>query len=202
MEIAVYTFCVMYSPGPVNLLAFNAGLRGALLVLIGYCVGVGSAMLSVFVVLGYVGAAVVKTALLPYFALAGSAYILYLAYLVFTAPADWQASGPPGVQLRFREGYGLQLLNPKGWVLVLPVTTVMFPAADITGGAILVYGLLISLGAIGAPAASALLGRFAGRRITNRRVMAAANKTMAIVLVLVACSMVYDFVIATPAIAS
>jgi hypothetical protein len=32
--------------------------------------------------------------------------------------------------------------------------------------------------------------------------MAAANKTMAIVLVLVACSMVYDFFIATPAIAS
>ena len=196
MEIAIYTFCVMYSPGPVNLLAFNAGLRVHPWRLAGYCVGVGTAMFSVFLVLGYLGAAVVRSALLPYFAAAGSAYILYLAYHLFTARIDWHRQTPAATRMRFHQGYLLQLLNPKGWVLVLPVTTVMFPAAGLSGYQIPVCALLISLGAIGAPGSYAVLGRMAGRRIGNARTSAFVNKAMALVLVAVAVSIVYDFFIA------
>ncbi|MBS62046.1 LysE family transporter [Salinisphaera sp.] len=197
MEIAIYTVCVMYSPGPVNLLAFNAALQRRPATLAGYCMGVGVAMLSVFTVLGYAGAALVRQALLPWVAGAGSAYILYLAYHLFTADTDGSKACESATELRFRQGYGLQLLNPKGWVLVLPVTTLMFPAAGLSGGGIFVCALLISLGAVGAPASYALLGRLAGARIRHGRTLAIANKVMALCLVAVAASIAYDFFIAT-----
>ncbi|WP_348765859.1 LysE family transporter [uncultured Salinisphaera sp.] len=197
MEIAIYTFCVMYSPGPVNLLAFNTALHRPPATLAGYCVGVGVAMLSVFLVLGYTGAALVRDALLPWLAGAGSAYILYLAYHLFTADTNAAKAAEPATDLRFRQGYCLQLLNPKGWVLVLPVTTLMFPAAGLSGSGILACALLISLGAVGAPACYALLGRLAGARIHHGRALVIANKVMALCLVAVAASIAYDFFIAT-----
>jgi len=196
MDIAVYVFCVMYSPGPVNLLAFNGGLQGSVWPLVGYCVGVGLAMFCVFIVLGYLGGAVVHNTLMPYVSVVGSAYILYLAYTLFRAPSD-----SPNMddhyrytdgQLRFSQGYLLQLLNPKGLVVVLPVTAVMFPASNISGVGIVACAGLISLGAIGAPLSYASLGAIAGRRITQPFTINVFNKTMAALLVLVAGSIIYD----------
>ena len=193
MEIALYAFGVMYSPGPVNVLALNGGLNGRGRALAGYCIGVGTGMFCAFLVLGYIGEAVVRQSLLPYLAALGSAYILYLAWHLYTADVSTAGDESGGTRLRFREGYLLQLLNPKGFVLILPVVTVMFPAAGITGIDIALYAGLIALGAIGAPASYAIAGALTGRRIRNARYLKAFNRIMALALVLVACSIAYDF---------
>ncbi|MQM37636.1 hypothetical protein KBTX_01637 [wastewater metagenome] len=199
MEIALYAFCVMYSPGPVNILALNGGLRGNGWTLAGYCVGVGAGMFSAFLVLGYAGEALVRQAVLPYLAAVGSGYILYLAYRLFVAEVSVEQPGrDPRSRLRFREGYFLQILNPKGFVVILPVTTLMFPAAQITGIDVTLSAGLISLGAVGAPASYALLGALAGRRIRAERYFRRFNRAMALMLVVVACSIIYDFFVATP----
>ena len=49
MDIFLYAFSVMYSPGPVNLMGLNAGLTGKLRRSTGFYIGVGSAMLLMFV---------------------------------------------------------------------------------------------------------------------------------------------------------
>ncbi|MES1925596.1 LysE family transporter [Salinisphaera sp. T31B1] len=193
MEIVIYTFCVMYSPGPVNLLAFNGGVQRQGLTLAGYAAGVGAAMFTGFVVLGTLGSAVVNDAILPYIALAGSGYILYLAYRMFRAPVCPDTPCSARVRLRVRDGYLLQLLNPKGLVVILPVTTLMLPAAAIHGSALVVVVALISIGAVGAPAAYALFGTAVGRRWRDKRMLGRLNRIMAVLLVLVACSIVYDF---------
>lgn len=199
MEIALYTFCIMYSPGPVNLLALNGGLKGDGWTMTGYCVGVGAGMFSAFLVLGYAGEALVRQAVLPWIAVVGSGYILYLALRLFvstvsTEQPERRAYPRPG----FREGYLLQVLNPKGFMVIVPVTTLMFPAAHVTGIAVTFAAGLISLGAIGAPASYAVLGALAGRRIRTDRYLRLLNKAMALMLALVACSIFHDFFVAAP----
>lgn len=195
MEIALYVFSIMYSPGPVNILGFNAGLtargRGAA----GFCLGVGAAMFSWFMLLGYLGEAVAALyhSALPYIALMGSAYILYLAWKMSFARVDTRGEASSHGVLRFRDGYLLQALNPKGLIVILPVTTVMFPAAHITGRGILVYAALISIAAVGAPGSYCVAGAMAGRRFRTGRYLTIANKVMGILLIVVALSILYDF---------
>jgi len=200
MEIALYVFSVMYSPGPVNILALNGGLNGNGRTLTGYCVGVGAGMFSAFLVLGYVGEALVRQAVLPYLAAAGSTYILYVAYRLFVSEVSTgQGDVDERARLRFREGYFLQVLNPKGVIVILPVATLMFPAANIAGVDVTLCAGLISLGAIGAPASYAMLGALAVRRIRTDRYLQLFNKAMALMLVVVSGSIFYDFFMATPA---
>lgn len=195
MEIAIYVFSIMYSPGPVNILGFNAGLTGHAKRTAGFCFGVGAAMFSWFILLGYLGEAVaaVYHGALPYIASIGSAYILYLAWKMLFARADTQGEASPASILRFRDGLLLQALNPKGMVVILPVTTIMFPAAHITGLGIVACAALISIGAVGAPGSYCAVGAMAGSRFRNRRYLGMANKVMGILLISVAFSIIYDF---------
>lgn len=197
VEIALYVFSVMYSPGPVNILGFNAGLTGFGRRSAGFCLGVGSAMFSWFMVLGYLGEAVATLyhGALPYIAVIGSAYILYLAYKMLFARVGVHGVEPPGTLLRFRDGYLLQVLNPKGMVVILPVTTIMFPAAHITGIGIFACAALISIGAVGAPGSYCAMGAIAGRRIRHTCYLGLFNKTMGMLLIVVALSIIYDFFI-------
>ena len=70
--------------------------------------------------------------------------------------------------LKFRcafvlEWFWIQALNPKGILVILPVTTIMYPTAHIIGVQIFFVSLLISLGVAGAPClyswAGAVLGK-------------------------------------------
>lgn len=199
MEIALYVFSVMYSPGPVNILGFNSGLKGLGLRSMGFCAGVGAAIFTWFMVLGYLGEAftAIYHGALPYIAVTGSLYILYLAYKMAFSRADGQESASANSQLHFRDGYLLQLLNPKGMVLIVPVTTLMFPAAHITGCWILGCSALISIGAVGAVASYCVAGSFAGQRIRQARHLNLFNRVMGVMLLVVALSIIYDFFIKT-----
>ncbi|SEF09105.1 hypothetical protein SAMN04490198_5314 [Pseudomonas palleroniana] len=80
MDIFLYAFSVMYSPGPVNFMGLNAGLTGQFRRSTGFFAGVGCAMLVLFVLFGYTGEAIISHAALPYICLVGGVYTLYLAY--------------------------------------------------------------------------------------------------------------------------
>ena len=196
MEVALYTFCVMYSPGPVNILAFNEALNGGGWRISGYCFGVGLAMLTGFLLLSFIGRAFWIDALTQVFAVVGSAYILYLAYKLWYSCPSLDSGERSDDLLRFGDGYWLQLLNPKGLVVILPVTTVMFPAAHLSTPGIVVAVLLISIGAVGAPGVYALGGALLGYRFAEPRLFFFLNRAMAVMLVFVALSLIYDFFIA------
>lgn len=193
LEIFLYAVGIMYTPGPVNLLGLNAGLQQRFRQTFGFFVGVGLAMLVLFLVFGYTGEAVVKASYLPGIALVGACFIAYLGVKLLRADVD-PASGKAVGVLRFREGFLMQLLNPKGTLATLPIATIQFPAQGISGASILAVSLALSVLAIGAPSGYSLLGALAGRWIARRRVMAYFNRLMGLLLFYVAMAILYDHV--------
>jgi len=198
MEIFLYAFSVMYSPGPVNFMALNAGLTGRFSRSLGFFVGVGCALLLLFILFGYTGEALISQAALPYISLVGGLYTLYLAYQVYTAttavPGEGaQPSTAAQKTLTFWNGFLIQLLNPKGIMVVLPITSVMLPAAHITGVSIALISALLAIAGGGAPGVYSLLGAVLGRRITRESYFTAFNRLMGIALVVCAYFMFQAF---------
>lgn len=197
MEIFLYAFSVMYSPGPVNVMGLNAGLTGQFRRTVGFFIGVGCAMFALFLIFGYTGEALISRSVLPYLALIGGLYTLYLAFKVFTSkvvlPGKTEDTQPADKPLTFWNGFLIQALNPKGMMVVLPITTVMFPAAHVTGIGIAVVSTMIALGGAGAPGIYSLLGAVLGKRITKESYFNVFNRLMGIVLAICAAFMLYDF---------
>lgn len=193
LEIVLYAVGIMYTPGPVNLMGLNAGLQNRLRQTLGFFVGVGLSMLVLFLVFGYTGQAVVRPAYLPFIALVGTAFIVWLGVKLLRAEVDPDSSAPTAV-LGLREGFLLQLLNPKATLATLPIATIQFPAQQITGIGILGVSLLLSMLAMGAPGSYAVLGTVAGRWITSRWVIRGFNRVMALLLFYVAATILHEHV--------
>ena len=191
MEIFLYTLSVMYSPGPVNFMGLNSGLTGQLKKTVGFYIGVGFAMLILFVLFGYIGEAVIPHEWIHYIALVGAIYTFYLAIKMIRANVE--TTQQQESHLTFLNGLFIQLLNPKAILVILPVTTIMYPAAKITGVMILVVSLLISLGAVGAPFTYALVGKVLGSKIADPVWFNRLNKLMGILLILSGLFMFKDF---------
>ncbi|PHM55813.1 LysE family translocator [Xenorhabdus sp. KK7.4] len=196
MEIFLYTLGVMYSPGPVNFMGMNSGLTGQFKKTIGFFIGVGCAMLILFIFLGYAGEAIISHKHLPYISLLGSLYTFYLSFKMVTSNMQLdkkEVIATPDKTLTFWNGFLIQALNPKGALVVLPVTTIMFPAAHITGPMIFLVSVLISIGGAGAPGLYAFFGEIIGKQIKNTSWLNHLNKVMGTMLAIVAIFMAYDF---------
>ena len=139
VEIFAYAFGIMYTPGPVNLLSLNAGLNDEVSSALRFCVGVGLAMLLLFLLFGYTGAWLVNPSYQLLISLAGSAYIAYLAWqiakssLTAQVSVDYEDTLDKAGKLNLKSGLFMQLLNPKSFVAILPIATIQFPQAQITG---------------------------------------------------------------------
>nr|WP_174506650.1 LysE family transporter [Acinetobacter sp. Marseille-Q1620] len=195
MEIFLYTLSVMYSPGPVNFMGLNSGLTGQLKKTVGFFLGVGCAMLVLFILFGYLGEAIIPHQWLHYIALIGAIYTFYIALKMFLAKLD--TGTHESKTLTFFNGFLIQLLNPKGILVILPVTTLMYPAARITGAKLFVVSFIISLGAAAAPFLYALAGSVLGQKIANPVWFNRLNKIMGVLLICSGLFMLRDFFIGT-----
>lgn len=193
MEIFLYTLSVMYSPGPVNFMGLNSGLTGQFKQTIYFFMGVGCAMLMLFMIFGYAGAAIIPQNALHYIALLGACYTFYLAFQMLKADIDINDETTEIQTLSFWNGFWIQTLNPKGILVILPVTTIMYPTAHITGIQIFLVSLLISMGAAGAPCLYSWAGAVLGKKIKNKIWFNRLNKTMAMMLIISGIFMLYDF---------
>ncbi|OLQ85452.1 transporter [Vibrio ponticus] len=192
-EIFIYALAIMYSPGPVNFLGLHSGLSGLFKHSFGYFFGVGSAMLLLFLCFGYLGEEYVQPSFLPYFAALGCSYILYIAYKVGCSTVEIGNKSQLS-KLTYWDGLGLQLLNPKGVVATLPISTVQFPSANIDGWNILFWSVVLALLATGAPTSYAALGSILGRKLQSSSILTTFNKLMALLLVYVAFSIGYEHI--------
>lgn len=193
MEIFLYTLSVMYSPGPVNFMGLNAGLTGQFKKTIYFFMGVGSTMLMLFMIFGYIGAAIIPQNALHYIALFGALYTFYLSYQMLKTDIDICDETAEVQTLSFWNGFWIQALNPKGILVILPVTTIMYPTAHITGIHIFLVSLLISIGAAGAPCLYSWAGTVLGKKIKNKLWFNRINKAMGMMLIISGIFMLYDF---------
>lgn len=194
LEIVAYALGVMYTPGPVNLLGLNAGLNGQARTSVGFFLGVGLAMLVLFVGFGWAGAAWVRGDMLALVGAAGCGYILYLAVKIARSSIELGDVRQAPRVLRLRDGLIMQLCNPKGMVATLPIATIQFPAAGIHGISLLFWSLGLAVLAVGAPGSYALMGAVAGRRIENPRILTGFSLAMSLLLVGVSVSIGYEHV--------
>lgn len=200
VEIVVYAIGIMYTPGPANLLSLNAGLNGRISSTLRFCLGVACAMLLLFLLFGYTGGWLVSPRYQWLISCAGSLYIAYLACKIAWASIGSSAVEPvvqEGVadsNLSFQTGLFMQLLNPKAFIAILPIVTVQFPAAQISGSSILVWSLLLSCLAFGAPSSYMMMGARLGKLIRHPGYFRLLNLAMASLLLYVAADIAYNHV--------
>lgn len=188
IEILIYAFSIMYSPGPVNLIGMTAGISGHASTSWPFCFGVGCAMFILFALLGYTGTLFASPNYRVFVAFLGAIYIFWLATKLLRASAKLQADSEQQ-QLNFSSGLIMQLLNPKAFIAILPIVTVQFPAAGITGGSIIFWSALLGALAVGAPGSYMLMGAKLNQLITNPKWIRAFNTALAILLFYVAADM-------------
>jgi threonine/homoserine/homoserine lactone efflux protein len=120
--IIFYSVGIMYTPGPVNILSLNRGVQNRITAHIPFCMGVGMALCLWFLLIGYAGSAIMSDGVMPIISALGSAFILYLAYKIIVSDVDDLLEGEGGNTFKFTDGLLMQLLNPKSFLAVLPVT--------------------------------------------------------------------------------
>ncbi|KAE8439647.1 MULTISPECIES: LysE family transporter [Halomonadaceae] len=194
LAIVAYALGVMYTPGPVNLLGLNVGINGQGKTSLGFCLGVGLAMLLYLLVLGWAGAAWISQDSLVLLSALGCAYILYLAYKVARANATLDTHAPAPRMLSFRDGLMMQLLNPKAMVATLPIATLQFPAEGIQGMSLFIWALGLAALAAGAPGSYVVIGSLLGQRVRQPMFIKGFNWIMAGLLVAVSLSIGYEHV--------
>ncbi len=194
LEIWAYAFAVMYSPGPVNLLGLYGGLHGKTRQNVGYFAGVGVAMLFLFSIMSLMGGSLVNKSSLPFVSILGCGYILYLAGKLMVARVSLVNHDKETEVLSLRNGVLLQIVNPKAMIATLPIVTIQFPAAGISGYKSLLCSVLLAIAAAGAPASYSVVGSLLGRRIEKTVYFRVLNITMAILLVYVALDIGFNHV--------
>lgn len=192
-EIILFSFGIMYTPGPVNILSINQGVNKKFKSMYGFFAGVGAAMLIWLLVTGYSGDRLVKKSYVIYISIAGALYIIYLAYKVLKSSVDF-AREDSKKAITFKDGFLMQLFNPKAPLAVLPLATISFPVNGVTGYKIIFVSIILSIMAGMAPCVYGYLGGKFSFIIMNKRVIKIFNVFMALLLVYVAITILWDHV--------
>lgn len=169
-QISLFAVPLVISPGPNNMLVTTNcaqfGYRRTLPSLFGISLGV--IVLFMAVSLGLGGILSRYPILHTILKVAGSAYILYLSYRLYTSHSSVNSNGRKKHPITLNQAALLQLLNPKIWILAATATSTFLP---LTGGVYIDSILLsITLGLIFFPCNSiwAMGGLMMRRLIDNR----------------------------------
>lgn len=192
LGILIFCIGIMYTPGPVNLLSVNCGIQKKYTKHIPFCIGVGGALFFWFMITGYAGNVIVSDNLIPVLSFLGGIFILYLACKLISSKTDFKTNENCSPTLKMRDGFLMQLLNPKSFMVVLPVTTVQFPAVGIHAEAITIWSTGLAILGFGAPLVYAFGGTELAKYITTGPYLRFFNILMGILLIALAVNMFYD----------
>ena len=186
LPFALFAFVASITPGPTNILVLSHssrfGLATTVPIILGACAAAALLVLLVGTGLGDVLArhATIQTAL----SWAGIAWLSWMAWQIFSAPAEAIDPDRPveGPRFGLAGAAGLQLINPKTWMMALAVVSVFAGAeADRT---VRVLWLSLAFFAISIPCMTvwAYLGRGAARFCRSAVAMGRFNRVMAVML--------------------
>jgi threonine/homoserine/homoserine lactone efflux protein len=141
-----FAFVSSVTPGPNNVLLWASGatfgFRRTVPHVLGTAVGLGAMALAAAAGVAALLAAV--PALGVAMRVAGSAYLVYLAWQIARSGSMTAGSAPRPMSLL--EGAGFQWVNPKAWIFALgAVTTFRPPAMDALLGTLLIAGVMMAV---------------------------------------------------------
>ncbi len=195
LSIILYGISILFSPGPVTLVAVNKGIHKELKSSWGYFFSIGLATYILLLIYGYTGNQFIKKEHLTFIGILGFIFMMYLSLQLFKKSSTKSLSNKDmnsHQSMGFREGFALQLFNPKASLATLPIALIQYPAANISGIKIALISLIFLGFGILSPLLYCLLGQFAASFIKSPKWLGLFNKGMAILLALVALTMLGD----------
>ncbi|MCQ4295532.1 LysE family translocator [Pseudomonas stutzeri] len=189
LPFMLFAFVASITPGPTNILVLSNssrfGLAAAVPIIFGACAA--AAMIVLLVGLGAGEWLLSHPRLQQIMAWLGLAWLLYLAWQIARSPADPVEAAAAIRRLGALGAAGLQLVNPKVWMMALAVVGV-FSGTNADAGRYAIHALLFFLIALPCLMAWALLGAGATRVLRSAAKMRMFNYAMALLLVVSALS--------------
>lgn len=189
----LYGIGIMYTPGPVNIMGLTLGLNKKFKNSIGFFTGVGIAMFILFFIYGYTGEKFIKKEYLLFTSIIGSIYIFYLAIKVFKEDVCLDDTLRKN-SFTLKDGFIMQIVNPKASLAALPIASINFPANNINGINIMIMSVIFGLLVIGAPSLYCIFGQLFSDLIKQKKFLLIFNKIMGIILLYVAFNIFRDHV--------
>jgi len=185
LPFMVFAFVASITPGPTNLLILGSAVSRGLLAALPLVCGaaLGAAGLVVVVGLGLGEVFLRYPALQQVMAWAGVAWISWLGWQLFRSPGQAIEGGEAARRIGAWQGAGMQLINPKTWIMALSVVSV-FVGAGADASIYCLYAGVLLLVALPCLALWALLGVGAARVLRSALAVRRFNRWMAVLLVL------------------
>lgn len=184
LPFLLFAFVASITPGPTNILVLSNsaryGLTAAVPIIFGACASAATIVLLVGTGAGssLTSMPAVQTAM----QWIGVAWLSYLAWQIFSAPAVAIDPQNTDARLGLVGAASLQLINPKTWMMALAVVSVFASGGEQRLVHVMYLSLaffLISLPCLGA---WALLGAGSARWLRSPRAMQRFNRCMALLL--------------------
>ncbi|MFL1527771.1 LysE family translocator [Pseudomonas sp. O230] len=184
LPFLLFAFVASITPGPTNILVLSNsaryGLAAAVPIIFGAC---ASAATIVLLVGSGAGASLsalpaVQTAM----QWIGVAWLSYLAWQIFRAPAAGVTTCDGNARLGLVGAASLQLINPKTWMMALAVVSVFAGSGEQRLAHVMVLALAFFLISLPCLAVWALLGAGSTRWLRSPRSMQRFNRCMALLL--------------------
>lgn len=184
LPFVLFAFVASITPGPTNILvlsnSWRFGLGAAMPIIFGACSA--AALIVLLVGLGAGEWLLHHPQLQQLMSWLGLAWLLYLAWQIARSPAGPVEAAAAPRRLGALGAAGLQLVNPKVWMMALAVVGV-FSGAAADAGLYAIHALLFFLIALPCLAAWALLGVGAAKLLHSAAHMRRFNYAMALLLV-------------------
>nr|WP_305123926.1 LysE family translocator [Stutzerimonas frequens] len=180
----LFAFVASITPGPTNILVLSNssrfGLGAAMPIIFGACSA--AALIVLLVGLGAGEWLLRHPQLQQLMSWLGLAWLFYLAWQIARSPAEPVEAAAAPRRLGALGAAGLQLVNPKVWMMALAVVGV-FSGAAADAGRYAIHALLFFLIALPCLAAWALLGAGAAKLLQSAAHLRRFNYAMALLLV-------------------
>jgi len=184
LPFMLFAFVASITPGPTNILVLSNssrfGLGAAVPIILGACSA--AALIVLLVGLGAGEWLLRHPQLQQLMTWLGLAWLFYLAWQIARSPAEPVEAAAAPRRLGALGAAGLQLVNPKVWMMALAVVGV-FSGAAADAGRYAIHALLFFLIALPCLAAWALLGAGAAKLLHSTAHLRRFNYAMALLLV-------------------
>ena len=184
LPFRLFTFVASITPGPTNILVLSNssrfGLGAAVPIILGACSA--AALIVLLVGLGAGEWLLRHPQLQQLMTWLGLAWLFYLAWQIARSPIDPVEAAAAPRRLGALGAAGLQLVNPKVWMMALAVVGV-FSGAAADAGRYAIHALLFFLITLPCLAAWALLGAGAAKLLHSAAHLRRFNYVMALLLV-------------------
>lgn len=184
LPFMLFAFVASITPGPTNILVLSNsaryGLKAALPIIFGACAGAAGLVLLVGTGVGQslVQLPRVQTTLQGF----GVAWLSYLAWQIYRAPPQAVELAATEKPLGLIGAAGLQVINPKTWMMAVAVVSVFAGHGAERQGQVVLLSLVFFLVSMPCLGTWALLGVGSARVFRSAGAMQRFNRGMAILL--------------------